>query len=95
MSNPLDQFRENQANVEALREFLTSEPGREFADMLRAVRSAMTQEDLCEARLLGRHDAFQRLEDLLFVSTVHLERRNPVSGKAAKTHLEPAKTRLP
>lgn len=87
----LKEYKENKHNVESLAAFLQSKPGRDFSEMLRILRTELTSDpQASELRICGRHDVFQKLDDLLFAATEYREARpRPSSQKAGapKPHL--------
>ena len=83
MSDELKKFRLNKVHTENLQSFLGSDTGRELLEVLRAERRANVRADLSESRLLGRHDVWQRLDDIFEFGTAFLELRQRQSSKAA------------
>lgn len=89
--NKLKEFKENKHNVQSLAAFLESSPGRAFEELLRDLRTELTSDpSASELRVCGRHDVFQKLDDLLFTSTQYREAMPRPSSKKAggiKPHL--------
>lgn len=85
----LTKFRQTKFNCDQLREFLGSPTGRELSEAIREERKNMTADkDISELRLCGRHDVFQRLDEIFFAGVQPIDPpRKPESKKARKARL--------